>query len=216
MKMSRNTDALIDDLVGELEPVRLVSTAHGLSVAAAALVVTFLSAITITGLHWNLSMLAASPINIIATGSFLLLGAIASISVVAQSKPRVGSDHSGWKWAAMMLAILPLAGLVSSLGGWNADFALTSALDGLGCVIAGTCFSLLTFAALIWWQRRGAPTNPQRAGLLTGIAAGCFGIAGVSLGCPYSDIAHIGIWHTGAVVAAAGLGRLIVPHLLRW
>lgn len=217
MRMTpQNTDMLIEELVGELKPVRPVSTARGLIVAAASLAATFAAAITITGLQWDLSRLAANPVYIIATGSFLLLGSIASLSVVTQSKPRVGADHSGWKWAASMLAILPLAAVISSLDSWRTDFASASALDGLACVTAGTVFGLLTFAALTLWQRRGAPTNPERAGLLTGIASGCFGIAGFSLSCPHSDILHVGIWHTGAVLACALLGRLVVPRLLRW
>ncbi len=214
--MARNTDILIDQLVGELQPVRPLRIAHGFAIAAAALVATFVAAIATTGLRWDFASLAASPIYIIATGSFLLLGAIASISVVAQSKPRVGADHAGWKWAALMLVILPFAALVGSLDSWRSDFAPAATMDGIGCVMAGSVFGLLTFAALTWWQRRGAPTHPERAGLLTGIAAGCFGIAGFSLSCAHSDIIHIGIWHTGAVLASAGLGRLIVPRLLRW
>ena len=211
-----NTDMLIEELVGGLQPVRPLSTTRGMVVAAASLAITFVAAITLTGLRWDLSMLAASPVYVIATGSFLLLGAIASFSVVMQSKPRVGADHSGWRWAALMLAILPFAAIVSSLDSWRSDFASPSAFDGLGCVMAGTLFGLLTFSALTWWQRKGAPTNPERAGLMTGVASGCFGIAGFSLSCVHSDIIHIGIWHTGAVLACALLGRLVVPPLLRW
>lgn len=217
MTMSQyKSDTLIDELVGDLEPVRPISVTHGLIVAGASLAITFVAAILITGLRWNLAMLAESPVYVIATGSFLFLGLIASLSVVLQSKPRVGADHSGWKWAALMLAILPLAALVSSLDSWRTDFATASSLDGLGCVMAGTLFGLLTFAALTIWQRKGAPTNPERAGLLTGIASGCFGIAGFSLSCAHADIIHIGIWHTGAVLACALLGRVVVPPLLRW
>ncbi|VXC96050.1 NrsF family protein [Sphingomonas sp. AX6] len=210
------SDTLIDELVGDLRPVRPISVTRGLIVAGASLAVTLAAAIIITGLRWNLTMLAASPVYIIATGSFLLLGFIASLSVVLQSKPQVGADHSGWKWAALMLGILPLAALVSSLDSWHTDFASVSSLDGLGCVMAGTLFGLLTFVALTVWQRKGAPTNPARAGLLTGVASGCFGIAGFSLSCAHADIIHIGIWHTGAVLACALLGRVVVPPLLRW
>lgn len=214
--MSRNTDMLIDELVGGLEPVTPVRIVHGLWLAFATLMVTFAAAIAITGLRWNLSMLADNPIYLIATGSFLLLGSMAAFSLVRQSKPRIGANNSGWKWAALMLVILPLAAIISSLDSWQTDFTFTSTFDGLGCVMAGTLFGGLTFASLIWWQRRGAPTSPQRAGLLTGIAAGCFGIAGFSLGCEHADIIHIGIWHSGAVIVSTVIGRLVVPPLLRW
>lgn len=212
----RNTDTLIEELVAGLEPVRPISTARGLIVAAASLSLTLVAAIMMTGLSWDFATLAANPVYTIATGSFLLLGAIASLSVVMQAKPRVGADHSGWKWAASMLAILPVAALVSSIDSWQTDVASASTLDGLGCVMAGALFGLVTLAALTAWQRQGAPMNLERAGLLTGIASGCFGIAGFSLSCTHADIIHIGIWHTGAVLACALIGRLVVPRLLRW
>lgn len=217
MKMShRDTDALIDDLVGGLRPVRTLSTRQGMALATLSLVLTFFAAVAITGLRWNLAMIEASPVYVIATGSFLLLGGIAAFSVIQQSKPRVGADHSGWKWATAMLAIFPLAAVISALGSWRSDLVSPAALDGLGCVMAGTMFGLLTFIALALWQRQGAPTNPERAGLLTGIAAGCFGISGFSLSCAHSDILHIGLWHSGAILVSALLGRLVLPSLLRW
>ncbi len=53
-------------------------------------------------------------------------------------------------------------------------------------------------------------------GLLTGVAAGSFGIFAFSLHCNYSDIVHIGLWHSGGVVLSAFVGRFAVPRLIRW
>ena len=89
-------------------------------------------------------------------------------------------------------------------------------IDGMVCLIDGSALGLLTFAVLVWWLRRGAPTSPERAGLLTGIAAGSFGIFAFSFHCVYSDIVHIGLWHSAVVVMSAGLGRIAVPRLIRW
>jgi hypothetical protein len=82
-------------------------------------------------------------------------------------------------------------------------------------MVGGTA-SLLVFAMLTLWLRRGAPTDPDRAGLVAGVAAGAFGIFGFSLHCPDNDIVHIGLWHSAVVLAMARLGRAMVPRLIRW
>jgi len=38
----------------------------------------------------------------------------------------------------------------------------------------------------------------------------------VSIHWPANDIVHIGIWHSLAVLAVGGLGRVLVPRLVRW
>ena len=69
---------------------------------------------------------------------------------------------------------------------------------------------------LIVRLRRGAPTSPERAGLLGGIAAGAAGIFALSMHCPNDDIVHIGLWHASAVAVSAVAGRWIIPALIRW
>jgi hypothetical protein len=92
---------------------------------------------------------------------------------------------------------------------WLHAPAMTRAAIGIGA-------ALLVFALLTLWLRRGAPTAPDRAGLVAGVAAGAFGSFAVSLHCPDNDIVHIGLWHSAAVVAMAGLGRVLIPRLVRW
>jgi hypothetical protein len=72
------------------------------------------------------------------------------------------------------------------------------------------------FAVLVSWLRKGAPTAPDRAGLVVGIAAGSFGAFAFGLHCPDNNIVHVGVWHSAVVLAMGGLGRAIVPSLVRW
>jgi hypothetical protein len=138
------------------------------------------------------------------------------IPIIVMSRPHVGSDHNGWWWAAAMTALLPLAAVITGIARGPATMSTTEAEHGLDCLMMGSGLGLLIAAVLIWWLRRGAPTSPERAGLLTGIAAGSFGIFAFSFHCPYNDIVHIGLWHGLAVVVSAALGRLIVPRLIQW
>jgi hypothetical protein len=89
-------------------------------------------------------------------------------------------------------------------------------MNGDQCLAFGLLWGLLTATALTLWLRRGAPAEPRRAGLMTGVAAGSAGIFAVSLYCPHSDLVHIGVWHGLTVVLAGLVGRLAIPRLVRW
>lgn len=214
--MVRNSDALIAELVGELEPVRPLSFAQGLGFALGGAAVSALTVLGFYGLRTDLMAGLVNPMHLVATGLYFGLALAATVTVVVMSRPQVGSDHSGWTWAAAMAALLPLAGLVVGFSRGSDMMSAESIRHGVECFsIAGTA-SLLVFAMLVAWLRRGAPTAPDRAGLVAGIAAGSFGIFAFSLHCPFNDIVHIGLWHSAVVLAMAGVGRALVPRLIRW
>ena len=134
---------------------------------------------------------------------------------MAMGRPFVGSDHHGWIWALLMGALLPVAAVIT--GAFNP--ALVPAglmLRNAACLDFGVVFGLIVGVALTLWTRRGAVTAPEKAGLLIGIASGSFGTFGYGLHCPNDSIIHLGIWHAGAVVVSALLGRLVIPRLIRW
>lgn len=214
--MSRDTNSLIADLVGELRPVRPLRFSSGLAFALAGAGVTLAVVALLFGIRADVVAGRLDPVFLLATGLFLMLGLAASVTVIVMSRPRVGNDHRGWVWAAAMAALLPLAAVITGIARGPAGISATAAEHGLDCLMAGSALGLLTGAVLTFWLRRGAPTSPERAGLLTGIAAGSFGVFAFSFHCPYSDIVHIGLWHSLVVLLSAALGRLIVPRLIRW
>lgn len=214
--MTHNSDALIASLVGNLQPVKPLRFAHGLGLTIAAAAVTVLAVVGVFGLRPDLQMGVVNPVHLIATGLFLVLGMAATVTVIMMSRPHVGTDHNGWTWAAAMAALLPAAGLIVGLANHSNRQSLASLSHGFECFAIGGGASLLVLAMLTWWLRKGAPTAPDRAGLVAGIAAGSFGIFAFSFNCPESDIVHIGVWHSAVVLLMAATGRIIVPPLVRW
>lgn len=214
--MSRNTDALIARLVDGREPVRPLRFSSGLGLALAGLGVTMITVALLFGIRPDVVAGRFDPVFLLATGLFLLLGLASAVTVIIMSRPRVGSDHGGWVWAAAMTALLPVTAAIIGLGRGASAFSTTAIDHGLDCLMMGSALALLTFTVLVWWLRRGAPTSPERAGLLTGIAAGSFGIFAFSFHCIYSDIVHIGLWHSAVVIVSAAIGRFAVPPLIRW
>jgi hypothetical protein len=214
--MHSDTNSLIADLVDDLRPVRPLKLSRGLTIAAAGAGVTLGVVALLFGIRPDVVSGRFDPVFLLSAGLFLMLGVAASVTVIVMSRPQVGTDHGGWLWAAAMAALLPLTALVMGLADGPRALAQSSPDQGMGCLMVGSALALITGAALTWWLRRGAPTSPERAGLLTGIAAGSFGIFAFSFHCPYSDIYHIGLWHSLVVVAGAVVGRLVVPRLVRW
>lgn len=216
MTMPRTSDALIAELVDGLEPVRPMRFGEGILLALAAAGVTVVAVLGLAGLRDDIAAGMVDPMHLIATGLFLGLALAATVTVVVMGRPQVGSDHSGWRWAAAMAGLLPLAGVIVAFARGASAFSGGSMAMGAECFEVGIASSLLVFATLVLWLRRGAPTAPGRAGLVSGIAAGAFGIFTFSLHCPANDIVHIGIWHSAVVLAMGLVGRALVPQLIKW
>lgn len=214
--VSNPSDALIAELVGDLEPVKPLRFGTGMAATLASAGIAAAGVVALLGARPDWVFGSSDPMHLVATGLFAGLGLAASATVIVMSRPQVGSDHSGWRWAAGMAALLPLAALIVGFERSGPMMAPQAMEHGGECLAIGIGAALLVFALLTLWLRRGAPTAPDRAGLVAGVAAGAFGSFAVSLHCPNNDIVHIGLWHSAAVVAMAGLGRVLIPRLVRW
>lgn len=214
--MPSNPDTFIAGLVTELQPVAPLRQGSGMARATLALLAGAIGMVALFGMRPD--FLAGQPngMVLVSSGLFLMLALASAWAVVDMARPHVGSRREGWAWNAAMVAVLPLTALALIAGNWlhGAESGLHD--DGRLCMEYGLLWGLLTAAALVFWLRRGAPAQPDRAGLLTGVAAGSAGIFAVSLFCPHSDMVHIGIWHGITVVLAGVIGRLAVPPLVRW
>ncbi len=214
--MARNTSNLIAELVGDLQPVKPLKIAHGLVISTAALGASLAIVAMLMGIRPDVVRGHFDEVFLLSNGLFLMLGIAAAVTVIVMGRPRVGTDHSGWVWAAAMAGLLPLTAFVMGISDSARALAQSQPDHGMACVLAGSALALITGAALTLWLRRGAPTSPERAGLLTGLAAGSFGIFAFAFHCPINDIYHIGLWHGAVVVVCAAVGRMIVPGLVRW
>ncbi|OBV11954.1 NrsF family protein [Erythrobacter dokdonensis] len=214
--MTSPANDLIAELVGNLEPVKPLSFTRGLGYTLAAAGVSAAGIAVTMGVRPDLFAGKVDPVFLLSAGLFLVLGIAAAATVIVMSRPQVGNDHGGWVWAAAMAGLLPVAALIVAMAGASDPLSRASIAHGLDCLTIGGAASLLVFTVLVAWLRKGAPTSPERAGLLSGIAAGSLGIFAFSLHCADNDIVHIGLWHSAVVVIAAAIGRSLVPRLVRW
>lgn len=209
-------DTLIDGLADELKPVRPRRTGHGSLWAFAGWVAGATALIAYAGMRHDLSSGQMPMLSMLSFWLIAAVGMAAAWSAIRMGMPGVGRDYGGWRWAGLVALALPLSALLLSMG--DSHTAMESARLGAGtrCLTEAAVSGLGVGAALFAWLRAGAPTSPERAGLVTGLAAGSAGATIVALHCPVDNIVHISLWHGLAVILSAVAGRLVLPRFLRW
>ena len=90
--MVRNSDVLIAELVGGLEPVKPLRFAHGMAITLIAAALSAGLVIALFGLRPDLQAGLVNPVHLIATGLFLGLAGVAALlaTVLAGGAPVPG------------------------------------------------------------------------------------------------------------------------------
>lgn len=214
MGMSRDAlkTGLIDELVAELTPVRAMRSRDGMFLTLGAAALAAALVVVLTGMRDEV----LHPMFFLRTGALLLLGLTSSYAVIAMCQPAVGNSFKGWVWALIAALLFPATAALMLMTGMPDDMAVLNPRFGLECMAVSFALALGIAAVEVVWLRRGAPVALERAGWLVGISSGALGAVAYNLHCPFNSIFYIGLWYTLAVAICAVLGRLIVPHLIRW
>jgi hypothetical protein len=213
--MMMKTDP-IDALIADLTPVVTVSATRAWTLVLGATMLATLAIALRFGLRADVVAGAPGAIIMIRGGTLLLLGAAATLSVITAAKPAVGQTSQGWRWALAAAALFPITSLYLAAMQGRFPEAVIHASSGPWCLGLSGGSALLIGGCLIAWLRSGAPTAINRVSWLTGLAAGAFGTFAYSLHCPSDTVHYIGLWYTAAIALCAGVGRLIIPQLIRW
>ena len=210
------SDMMIDRLVEDLKPVKPLKTRDGVALTLAIAAVMAVAVAMIGGVRGDIMMGMPHPMFFLRGGALLLLGVTSSYAVIAMSQPAVGNSFKGWIWALFAALFFPATAVVMAMIAAPDNMAIFVPRYGLECLgislLAGTGIA----AGQVAWLRRGAPVALNRAGWLVGMSSGALGAAAYSLHCPFNSIFYVGLWYTLAVAICAILGRLVVPHLIRW
>lgn len=217
MKKHANRADLIAALTEDLQPVDRMRSAHGAWLIAFATLVAWIVSVVIFDFWEGMLHGEASPFFWIANGLLLLLGAASSSALVAGTLPRVGHRPNAPSWAFAMLAVLPLAAIITFAGapGTHSHEGLNDPA-ALHCTISSFAAALLVTLAAVMFLRRGAPVAIERSAWLTGLAAGSLGTFAYGITCPLDGMIHLGLWHFVPVVLSAVAARLALPPLIRW
>ena len=207
------TRSLIDELAADSVPVTPMRKGRGIAQALAAFAVTVVIVLVLLGARDGLLQGEFSVFFVVTNLLLLLLGTACTLAVVAMASPRVGAEHDGPRWAMVMAAVIPVAGVVALAGHAG---PVPYHWDEPLCVLFGLIAAIVAGSVQYRWLKRGAPVSPERAGLLLGTGAGALGTVAYGLSCPFNSVVHLGLWHAAPVVIAALFGRFVLSRFLRW
>ncbi|QLC22183.1 DUF1109 domain-containing protein [Parasphingopyxis sp. CP4] len=207
----------LDRLAEELEPVKPLNANGAIGSMVLLTVIGAVFVVSTLGFRDQfLGSTATDPMFLIRSGLLVVLAAASLSAATSMARPAVGTNRSGWRWAAMAALIVPIAAAVAALVSRTPVAERLHPVNGVECLTYSISIGLVLGAVLTWWLRRGAPTSPERAGTVTGLAAGSLGALAYSMHCPHNDLVYIGLWYTIAIGVTTLVGRLFVPRLVRW
>lgn len=210
------SDKMIDRLVEDLTPVKPLKARDGLAITL-VIAAVFAAAIALFGgVRGDILMGMPHPMFFLRGGALLLLGVTSSYAVIAMSQPAVGNSFKGWVWALLAALLFPATAAVMAMIAAPDNMAIFVPRYGVECLAISMLVGTGIAAAQVFWLRRGAPVALDRAGWLVGMSSGALGAAAYSLHCPFNSIFYVGLWYSLAVALCAIVGRLVVPHLIRW
>jgi hypothetical protein len=201
----------IATLVDDLEPVKPLDWRRAMLFPIMLMLGAIGVIASMKGVRPDLLSGNPHPMFLLRSGMLLLLGGVCGTTLLAMGSPGVGRHGNGWKIAVAAALLFPFAATILAMTGQKLE-----TVSGLQCL----GFSLLTGGAtavpMVLWLRKGAPVSLERAGWLTGLAAGGLGAFAYGFHCPFNSIIYIGFWYSAAVALCAVVGRLVVPRLIRW
>lgn len=205
----------IQGLVDDLEPVRTLKPRRSIAVTLAISVVFLLFISWWLGPRKDLMAGTPDSMFLLRAGTLLLLGLASAWAVLAMASPSVGRHGTAWQVALAAALLFPFAALIVAASAGMGD-AMAAPETGMICLRMSVMAGFAIAIPIVLHLRRGAPTSPERAGWLTGLASGGLGAFAYGFHCPFNGIIYIGLWYTLAVGICAVIGRLIVPKLIRW
>lgn len=211
------TEDLVSSLADNVRPVRrgAVPRRIWLGIAGGG-AVTLAMIVPWLGLRPDLSEAMIGLPFWIKWGYTISLAVLAVLSVIDLARPEARRPR--WLWwlgaPVAMLAVLALMQLAATpAGDWT---ALWQGQSWRVCTIKVTMLSLPIFAGLMLAFRSFAPTRLRLTGAVAGLAAGACAGTLYGLHCPEVSALFILVWYSLGILAAAAIGALLGPKLLRW
>lgn len=144
------------------------------------------------------------------------LAGFSILAVIHLARPESHSPR--WlRWLAAPVTLLTVLAAIqlaaTPAGEWT---ALWQGQSWRVCTIKVAALSLPIFAGLMLAFRALAPTRLTLTGTVAGLAAGACAATLYGLHCPEVSALFVLVWYSLGILAAAVMGALIGPRLLRW
>ena len=219
MSLDSIPNDLREAIEGDLHPVRPLHPAWVRTMLAVAILVVVLAFVLAKAslrpdmdqlpiwLSWGCSVLQ------------LALGVLLVGLALREAVPGEGIPRGAVRIAAITaLAVQILVGIATSIYSPAITMPGSGIAPGIGCFKHETAMALPTFVVTLWLVFRALPLRAPTAGLLGGAGATVASDAVIHLLCPMSNLSHVFVWHTGALILFMALGWFagMIWERLRW
>ena len=212
MSMNLLPESLRRSILADLEPVRplppaWMRTLQAAAVAAAGLALAiFIFKLSPRADLEQLPMWLSWGCTALQLGvGVLLLGMALREAVPGQGVP-LGAVVLGLGTAVLMQILVGIATWMHSPGMPLVSGHGMSA--GITCTTHDAAMALPALVVTLWLVFRALPLRPSIAGLLGGAGAAVTADALTHVLCPMSDLRHVLVWHTGALIGLMLIGWL--------
>lgn len=209
------TDALIEALAKEIEPVRAPRTASRFAAAAAlGAVLACLVVAVLFGVRQDLG----EAIVPVLSKTLYCLAAVAAAAPLAFILSQPNTSMRIWLAPAALLiaASLGVAAWVVAQAPADARFDVWLAGGFPECLRRIPILATPVAVALLFIVRTLSPTRLTLAGAAVGGMAGAIAGVAYSWFCPVDSVAYVATWYLAAMLICAGLGAIFGRWLLRW
>jgi hypothetical protein len=220
-EMSPNTlpDHLRDAIEGDLAPVRPLHPAWMRVMLAVAILAVILALVLAkTSLRADIDQLPMW-LSWGCSGLQLGFGILLVGLAVRESIPGGGVPMGAVRLAAITaLSVQILVGISTSIFSPAIPMPGSGIAPGIGCFKHETMMALPTFVVTLLLVFRALPLRAPVAGLLGGAGATVASDAVIHLLCPMTNLSHVLVWHSGAVIVFMAAGWIIglVWERVRW
>lgn len=212
--MKKNSENLINELVSDLKPVKLVKFRfiHLAKVIVSGFLCLF-SAVAITGLRIDIEAQVLNAKFILDTVLLIFLGLLSIIAAFVLSVPSVKKGNI-YLLPGFVFGLILLASGYSFLTTSNPLLYLG---HGFACVFEILSISILPATLLFYFVRRAAVLRRDIVGILVLLSGLSFGLLGAQFTCMDSTPMHMLLWHiipTGVFMSfGIWLSRLILKKI---
>jgi hypothetical protein len=215
--MTTTTDALIEQLIDDLQPVGRFAIARRIALGLALVdLAAMLAVMVVLGVRPDLRA-AMHGFSFWMKWTYTIsLGVSAAYAVSRLARPDMRSLRPLWLLAipVLLLAGIAIGELATTpSAGW---VAMWLGRSWAACPWLVLLLSAPIFLGLLWSFRKLAPTRLRAAGAVAGLAAGAWSATIYCLHCPEVSALFVLTWYSLGIALAAGLGALMGPRLLRW
>jgi hypothetical protein len=210
-------DRLIDQLTGDLKPVRRRRLSVDIAVIAAICAAELLVFFAMKAQRPDMPLQMHQMSFWWRLASLGLIAGISGSVAIASFNP-VYAPRRAVRWLLLIAVICLAFGMFINAGPY-AQMRLLARLNwhaGLQCTYKMVLLSIPAVIGLTVLMRRGAPTDIRRTALLSGLAAAAWGAFVFVFACPSNDPLYIAVWYSLGCGIVTAISRLVLPRLSRW